>query len=43
MCYPVRCPGCGKTTWAGCGQHADRVMKSVPIGQRCTCRNDAAR
>ena len=27
MCHPVRCPHCGKITWAGCGLHADRVMK----------------
>jgi hypothetical protein len=43
MCYPEKCPKCGKTGWAGCGQHADDVMRSVPVSQRCTCeRNFAA-
>ncbi|MGA8250687.1 MAG: hypothetical protein WBW75_24465 [Mycobacterium sp.] len=42
MCYPIRCSRCGKITWAGCGQHADSVMKSVPASQRCTCRNGTA-
>jgi hypothetical protein len=37
MCYPVRCPNCGKTGWAGCGQHLDAVMGTVPASQRCTC------
>eukprot|EP00727_Mastigamoeba_balamuthi_P002370 m51a1_g1213 putative trx2p (164) ;mRNA; r:482524-483228 len=37
MCYPVQCSKCGKTTWAGCGAHADMVMKRVPADQRCTC------
>ncbi|GLJ27099.1 hypothetical protein SUGI_0531410 [Cryptomeria japonica] len=21
MCYAVKCSGCGKNTWAGCGKH----------------------
>ncbi|MGD9618711.1 MAG: hypothetical protein AB7G47_01595 [Mycolicibacterium sp.] len=37
MCYPERCSKCGKTGWAGCGQHIDDVMKRVPPGQRCIC------
>jgi len=37
MCYPVQCPKCGKTSWGGCGQHVDSVMRSVPTSQRCTC------
>lgn len=37
MCYPEKCPKCGKTGWGGCGQHVDDVMRSVPAGQRCTC------
>lgn len=37
MCYPVRCAKCGKTGWAGCGQHVDDVMAGVPTAQRCTC------
>lgn len=38
MCYPEVCPTCGKTGWAGCGQHVDEVMRSVPSAQQCTCR-----
>ena len=37
MCRQVTCRNCGKTTWAGCGQHVDQVMKGVPKAQRCTC------
>ena len=40
MCYPEKCPYCGKTGWAGCGQHVDEVMRSVPASQRCTCRTE---
>lgn len=35
MCSAVTCRTCGKTTWAGCGQHVDQVMKGVPQSQRC--------
>ncbi len=42
MCYPEKCPSCGKTGWAGCGQHVEDVMRSVPASQRCTCNRDAA-
>ena len=35
MCSPVTCRTCGKTTWAGCGQHVDQVMRGVPSSQRC--------
>ena len=35
MCRPVPCEVCGKTTWAGCGQHVDQVMAGVPAAQRC--------
>lgn len=35
MCRPATCKTCGKTTWAGCGQHVDQVMASVPTTQRC--------
>ncbi|WP_199189066.1 hypothetical protein [Corynebacterium sp. 13CS0277] len=37
MCRPVTCKKCGKTTWAGCGQHVDAVMANVPKNQQCTC------
>jgi hypothetical protein len=35
MCRPTACRTCGKTTWAGCGQHVDEVMRTVPVGERC--------
>lgn len=35
MCRPVKCRTCGKTTWAGCGNHVDQVMKNVPRTQQC--------
>ncbi|MGO4957066.1 hypothetical protein ACTQ49_07310 [Luteococcus sp. Sow4_B9] len=35
MCRPVACKTCGKTTWAGCGQHIDQVKASVPVAQWC--------
>ncbi|WP_372530576.1 hypothetical protein [Euzebya sp.] len=34
---PARCETCQKTTWSGCGQHVDQVMRAVPAGERCTC------
>ena len=40
MCYPVKCEKCGKTTWAGCGQHKDMVMAKVPENERCTCKRE---
>lgn len=35
MCRPITCKKCGKTTWAGCGQHVDQVMAGVPASKRC--------
>ena len=35
MCRAVSCKTCGKTTWAGCGQHVDQVLRGVPTVQRC--------
>lgn len=35
MCRPVTCDVCGKTTWAGCGQHIDSVKAGVPADQWC--------
>lgn len=35
MCRPVNCTTCGKTTWAGCGEHVDQVMAGVPAAERC--------
>jgi hypothetical protein len=35
MCSAVTCRKCGKTTWTGCGQHVDQIMRGVPRSQRC--------
>ena len=35
MCRPVRCRTCGKTTWAGCGQHVAQVKATVAADQWC--------
>jgi hypothetical protein len=35
MCYPTSCKTCGKTTWAGCGQHVADVKRNVPAAQWC--------
>lgn len=35
MCSAVKCRTCGKTTWSGCGQHVDQVMRNVPKADRC--------
>ena len=35
MCRAVTCKQCGKTTWAGCGQHVDQVMRGVAAANRC--------
>ncbi len=43
MCYPVRCPRCGKTTWEGCGEHVAEVKAAVPPAQWCTCPPDVTR
>lgn len=35
VCRAVKCRQCGKTTWAGCGQHVDMVLRGVPAADRC--------
>jgi hypothetical protein len=35
MCHAVTCRTCGKTTWSGCGQHVDQVMRNVSAANRC--------
>lgn len=35
MCRAVKCKVCGKTTWAGCGQHVEQVKAQVPADQWC--------
>ena len=42
MCRAVTCDVCGKTTWAGCGQHVDSVKSGVPAGQWCDGRHGPA-
>jgi len=42
MCYPTTCTTCGKTTWAGCGQHVADVQRSVPAAQWCAGHDDRA-
>lgn len=42
MCRPVTCKTCGKTTWAGCGQHIDQVRACVPASQWCDGRHPGA-
>ncbi len=41
MCRPVPCSTCGKTTWAGCGDHIDQVKAVVPADQWCDGHGDA--
>ncbi|KAH9481179.1 hypothetical protein JR316_0005699 [Psilocybe cubensis] len=36
-CRQVKCPKCGKITWAGCGQHVEAVMQTVKEEDKCTC------
>lgn len=43
MCRAVTCRRCGKTTWAGCGQHVDSVMRGVPRADRCAGHEDEPR
>jgi hypothetical protein len=40
MCRAVRCQTCGRTTWAGCGQHVEQVRASVPAEAWCPGHND---
>jgi len=42
MCSPVKCQVCGKTTWAGCGQHIALVKARVPAGQWCDGKHTQA-
>lgn len=40
MCREAKCNTCGKTTWAGCGNHVDAVMRNVPKSNQCTCSRE---
>jgi hypothetical protein len=42
MCRATTCRTCGKTTWAGCGQHVDQVRRGVPAGQWCDGHESSA-
>ncbi len=42
MCRAVTCRTCGKTTWAGCGQHIASVKANVPPGQWCNGKHSQA-
>lgn len=35
MCYQLKCGICGKTAWAGCGKHLERLKGYVPVENRC--------
>jgi hypothetical protein len=35
MCRATTCRVCGKTTWAGCGQHVQDVRRTVPASNWC--------
>lgn len=35
MCRATKCRTCGKTTWAGCGQHVAMVKAGVPAAEWC--------
>ncbi|MDF9279029.1 hypothetical protein P4U43_14660 [Arthrobacter sp. EH-1B-1] len=37
MCRTTTCMYCRRTTWSGCGNHVDQVMRGVPNSERCTC------
>ena len=42
MCRAVRCKTCGRTTWAGCGQHVGQVKAGVPAKDWCNGQHTAA-
>ncbi len=42
MCYPVQCSKCNKTSWAGCGEHVEAVMRNVSASDRCICQHNPA-
>lgn len=42
MCRAATCNTCGKTTWAGCGQHVAEVKRSVPASNWCNGQHTRA-
>lgn len=42
MCRAVTCETCGKTSWAGCGEHVAQVKAGVPASEWCDGRHAPA-
>jgi hypothetical protein len=42
MCRATKCRVCGKTTWAGCGQHVQEVRRTVPASNWCNGQHSRA-
>lgn len=42
MCRATTCRTCGKTTWAGCGQHIEQALAGVPEAKRCSGHAEVA-
>ena len=42
MCHATKCRVCGKTTWAGCGQHVAMVKAGVPAADWCGGKHSAS-
>ena len=42
MCRAASCKTCGKTTWAGCGQHVAQVKAGVPAKDWCNGQHPPA-
>jgi hypothetical protein len=42
MCQQVKCPRCGRPTWAGCGRHVEEALANVPKDDRCSCPPEAS-
>ncbi len=43
MCRAKLCRTCGKTSWAGCGQHVNQVKATVPADEWCPGHHKAER
>jgi hypothetical protein len=41
VCRATRCKTCGRTTWAGCGQHVSQVKAAVPADDWCNGQHSA--
>jgi hypothetical protein len=38
MCRRIQCRKCGRPSYSGCGAHVEQVLRDVPPGDRCKCR-----